>query len=405
MKSSLLRTPVLCLSLLALAACGKKPEPPQPPPPQVGVITARQQSAPLTRDTSGRLSAYYSANVTARVSGVLLKRNYTEGSAVKQGQLLFEIDPTFYQAQLNNSLSILAQDQATQVNARVTVDRDHKLVPNGYVSQQQVDNDEAVMRSAIAKVKADEANVASARVNLGYTKVTSPIDGIAGQQQVTAGATVGNGTSDVGSGGTLLTTVQQIDQLYANFTISAADLAMLQQAQSKGSVALTAQNKTTVQIIQADGSKYEPLGTLDFSDVTVNANTGAVNLRALVPNPNHQLLAGLYVTLTVNLGQLNNVFLIPQQALLRDSVGAYALVVGKDDKVVRKDVNASNSYESNWIVTSGLSNGDQVIVTGLQGAKEGGSAKATPWQPAQAAATQAGSDAKAPAGQSAGNKQ
>jgi membrane fusion protein, multidrug efflux system len=405
MKSSLLRTPVLCLSLLALAACGKKPEPPQAPPPQVGVISARQQSAPLTRDTSGRLSAYYSANVTARVSGVLLKRNYTEGSAVKQGQLLFEIDPVFYQAQLNNSLSILAQDQATLVNARVTVDRDHKLVPNGYVSQQQVDNDEAVMRSAIAKVKADEANVASARVNLGYTKVTSPIDGIAGQQQVTVGATVGNGTSDVGSGGTLLTTVQQIDQLYVNFTISAADLSMLQQAQSKGSVALTAPNKTTVQIIQADGSKYDQLGTLDFSDVTVNANTGAVNLRALVPNPKHQLLAGLYVTLTVNLGQLNNVFLIPQQALLRDSVGAYALVVGKDDKVMRKDVNASNSYESNWIVTSGLSNGDQVIVTGLQGVKEGGSAKASPWQPAQASATQAGAGAPAPAGQSAGNKQ
>ena len=405
MKSSLLRTPVLCLTLLALAACGKKPEAPQMPTPQVGVLTAHLQSAPLTRDTSGRLSAYYSANVTARVSGVLLKRNYTEGSAVKQGQLLFEIDPAFYQAQLNNAQSILAQDQATYVNARITVDRDHKLVPQGYVSQQQVDNDEAVMRSAIAKVKADEATVASARVNLGYTKVTSPIDGIAGQQQVTVGATVGSGTSDVGSGGTLLTTVQQIDQLYVNFTISAADLSMLQQAQSKGSVALTAQNKTTVQIIQADGTKYDQLGTLDFSDVSVNANTGAVNLRALVPNPKHQLLPGMYLTLTVNLGQLNNVFLIPQQALLRDSVGAYALVVDKDGKVVRKDVNASNSYESNWIVTGGLSNGEQVIVTGLQGVKEGGSAKASPWQPTQVAATQAGTGAPAPAGQSAGNKQ
>jgi membrane fusion protein, multidrug efflux system len=405
MKSSLLRTPVLCLSLLALSACGKKAEPPQMPPPQVGVISAHSQSAPLTRDTSGRLSAYYSANVTARVSGVLLKRTYTEGSAVKQGQLLFEIDPAFYQAQLNNALSVLAQDQATLVNAKVTVDRDHKLVPNGYVSQQQVDNDEAVMRSAVAKVKADEATVASARVNLSYTKVTSPIDGIAGQQQVTVGATVGNGTSDVGSGGTLLTTVQQIDQLYVNFTISAADLSTLQQQQSKGSVALTAQNKTTVQIIQADGSKYDQLGTLDFSDVSVNSNTGSVNLRAVLPNPKHQLLPGLYVTLTVNLGQLNNVYLIPQQALLRDSVGAYLLTVGQGDKVVRKDVNASNSYEGNWIITSGLSAGDQVIVTGLQGVKEGGPAKATPWQPSQSATTQAGSDAKAPAGQSAGNKQ
>ena len=404
MKSSQLRTPLLCLGLLTLTACGKQPAPAQMPPPQVGVISAQLQSAPLTRDASGRLSPYYSANVTARVSGVLLKRNYTEGSAVKQGQLLFEIDPAYYQTQLNNSLGVLAQDQATYVNARVTAERDRKLLPKGYISQQQVDNDEAAMRSAAAKVQADQANVASARVNLGYTKVTSPIDGIAGQQQVTVGAIVGSGTNDVGSSGTLLTTVQQIDQLYVNFTISAADLSMLQQAQSKGSVALSAQNKTTVQILLPDGSKYDQLGTLDFSDVSVNATTGAINLRALVPNPQHQLLPGMYITLTVNLGQLKDVFLIPQQALLRDSVGAYALVVGQDDKVVRKDVSASNSLGNNWIVTGGLSPGDQVIVSGLQGAKEGSPAKATPWQPSQPASAQAGSPS-AQGGQSAGNKQ
>lgn len=404
MKSSQLRTPLLCLGLLTLTACGKQQAPPQMPTPQVGVISAQLQSAPLTKDASGRLSPYYSANVTARVSGVLLKRNYTEGSAVKQGQLLFEIDPAFYQTQLNSALSILAQDQATYVNARVTADRDHKLIPKGYVSQQQVDNDDATVRSAAAKVQADQANVASARVNLGYTKVTSPIDGVAGQQQVTVGAIVGTGTSDVGSSGTLLTTVQQIDQLYVNFTMSAADLSMLQQAQSKGSVALSAQNKTTVQILLPDGSKYDQLGTLDFSDVSVNATTGAVNLRALVPNPQRQLLPGMYVTLTVNLGELKNVFLIPQQALLRDSAGAYALVVGADDKVVRKDVNASNSLGNNWIVTSGLNPGDQVIVSGVQGVKEGSPAKATPWQPSQPASAQAGSPS-AQGGQSAGNKQ
>jgi membrane fusion protein (multidrug efflux system) len=234
--------------------------------------------------------------------------------------------------------------------------------------------------------------------------VTSPIDGIAGQQQVTVGATVGSGTSDVGSGGTLLTTVQQIDQLYVNFTTSAADLSMLQQAQSKGSVALSAQNKTTVQVILPDGSKYDQLGTLDFSDVSVNATTGAVNLRALVPNPKHQLLPGMYITLTVNLGQLNNVFLVPQQALLRDSAGAYALTMGPDGKVVRKDVNASDSYNNKWIVTSGLSAGDQVIVSGLQGVKEGSPAQASPWQPAQATPAQAGS-ASGQSGQSASSKQ
>ncbi|OOG40612.1 efflux RND transporter periplasmic adaptor subunit [Rhodanobacter sp. C05] len=405
MKSSLLRAPLLCLSLLTLAACGNgKTQGPPQMTPEVGVITAHPENVPLARDTSGRLSPYYSANVTARVSGVLLKRNYTEGSAVKQGQLLFEIDPAYYQTQLNNARSILAQDQATYTNARVTAERDHKLIPQGYVSQQQVDNDNAAVRTAAAKVQADQAGVASARVNLGYTKVTSPIDGIAGQQQVTVGATVGNGTSDVGSGGTLLTTVQQIDQLYVNFTISAAELSMLQQAKSKGSVALSTQDKTTVQITLPDGSKFDQLGTLDFSDVSVNATTGAVNLRALVPNPQHQLLPGMYVNLSVNLGQLNHVFLIPQQALLRDSVGAYALVVGQDNKVVRKDVSARNSYRDNWIVTSGLGAGDQVIVTGLQGVKEGGPAKASPWQPSQDTSAQANS-ASAQGGQSAGNKQ
>ncbi|OOG49228.1 efflux RND transporter periplasmic adaptor subunit [Rhodanobacter sp. C01] len=403
MKSSFLHTPVLCLSLLVLAACGKQQGPPKMPTPQVGVITVQPENAPLTKDTSGRLSPYYSANVTARVSGVLLKRNYTEGSAVKQGQLLFEIDPAYYQTQLNTALSILAQDQATYTNARVTAERDRKLLPKGYVSQQQVDNDDAAMRSAAAKVQADQAGVASARVNLGYTKVTSPIDGIAGQQQVTAGAIVGSGTSDVGSGGTLLTTVQQIDQLYVNFTISAADLSMLRKAQSAGSVALSDQNKTTVQVLLPDGSKYDQLGTLDFSDVSVNATTGAVNLRALVPNPKHQLLPGMYVTLTVNLGLQNNVFLVPQMALQRDSVGAYAMTMGQDGKVVRKDVNAGNSYNNKWIVTSGLNAGDQVIVTGLQGVKEGVPAQASPWQPTQDNPAQAGS-ASAHGGQTAGNK-
>jgi membrane fusion protein, multidrug efflux system len=403
MKSTSLRTPVLCLGLLALAACGKDQAPPKMPPPKVGVVTAHAENAPLTRDTSGRLSAYYSANVTARVSGVLLKRNYTEGSAVKQGQLLFEIDPTFYQSQLNNALGILAEDEATYTNTRITSERDHKLVPQGYVSLQQVDNDDAAMRSAAAKVKSDQATVQSARVNLGYTKVTSPIDGIAGQQQVTVGAIVGNGTSDVGSSGTLLTTVQQIDQLYVNFTISAADLSMLQQAKTKGSVALSEQNKTTVQILLPDGSKYDQLGTLDFSDISVNATTGAVNLRALVPNAQHQLLPGMYITLTVNLGQLNNVYLIPQQALLRDSAGAYVYTVGQDNNAVRNNLVTSNSYGNSWIVTNGLTAGDKVIVSGQQGVKEGAPVDPSPWQSPNANPAQAGS-ASTQSGPSASNK-
>jgi membrane fusion protein (multidrug efflux system) len=386
-KLSTLRVPLLCLGVIAVAACSKSGPPPAPPPPQVGVVTVAPQSTPLTKNLVGRLSSYMSANVTARVSGVLLRRAYKEGGAVKKGQLLFEIDPTFYQTVLNNSLATLAGDQATYANDRVTAERNHKLLPVGSVSQQTVDNSDATVRTDAAKVKADQASVQSARINLGYTKVVSPIDGIASQQQVTEGAVVGSSTSDAGSSGTSLTTVDQIDSLYVNFSMSAADLVTLRQAQGLGNVALSAQDETKVQIVLPNGSAYDQAGTLDFSDVAVNSATGAVSLRALVPNPQHQLLPGMYVTLNVNLGQQHNVFLVPQQALQRDTAGAYVFVVGPDGKVKRKTVDTRDSYRNNWIVTNGLDNGDQVVVTGLQAVEVGGQAKPVPWQSPSAAST------------------
>jgi len=379
MKSRSQRLALSYLCLIVLAACSKSAPP--PPPAQVAVVKAQSQSVPLERQFVGRLSPYYSANVTARVSGVLLRRNYTEGSQVRAGQLLFEIDPVFYRAQLNNDLALLAEDQATYVNDHITALRNRKLLPVGSVSQQTVDNSDAAERSAAAKVKADEATVASARVSLNYTRVTAPIGGIAGQQQVTAGAVVGNSTSDTGGSGTLLTTVQQIDPMYVNFTISSADLATLQDSQSAGSVDLSQQNHTTVRIALPNRASYGTPGTLDFSDVTVNAATGSVNLRALVANSQRRLLPGMYVTLTVNFGQQKNVFLIPQQGVQRDTVGAYVLVVGADSKVGRKDVVAIDSLGNNWIVTQGLADGDQIIVTGVQMAKEGAPVKTVAWQP------------------------
>ena len=381
MKSLPLRAALLAPCLIALAACAKRPPPP-PAPPQVGVVKVEPTSVPLTRSLVGRLSPHFSANVTARVSGVILERTYAEGSAVKQGQLLFQIDPSYYQAELNNELALMAQDQATYRYDRVTAERDHKLLPVGSVSQQTVDDADATAISAAAKVKSDETAVESARINLGYTKVRSPIDGIARQQLVTKGAVVGASTSDAGSGGTQLTTVDQVDSVYANFTMSAADLLALRQAQTRGGAVLTEQDKTPVQVVLADGSVYQPPGLLDFSDSGANATTGAVNLRALVPNGGHVLFSGMYVTLIVNFGTQNDVILIPQPALQRDTDGAFALVVGTDGKVLRKNVVANDSYGQDWIVTGGLTAGDQVIVTGLQGAHEGAPAKATPWQAA-----------------------
>ena len=397
MKSFPLSGPLLCLSLVVLAACSKN-KPAAPPPPKVAVVTVHKQDVPLTRQLIGRLSPYYSANVTARVSGLLLKRVYSEGSTVREGQLLFQIDPTFYQAQLDNDVAQLAQDQATYVNDRITAERNRKLLPVGSVSQQTVDNSDAAERSAAAKVKADQALVQSARINLDYTHVTSPIAGIAGQQLVTAGAVVGSSNSDTGATGTLLTTVQQIDPSYVNFTISASDLVTLRHAQTQGSVALAQQDKTTVQIVLPDGSPYSRLGTLDFSDVTVNATTNAVNLRALVANPERVLLPGMYVTLMVNFGQQNNVILVPQQALLRDTVGAYMYAVGADNKVVRKDIVTAYAYENQWIVTSGLADGDRIMVNRLQSVHEGQPVDPSAWQPPAAAAASAPAAASAASG-------
>lgn len=378
MKSTSLRTPVLCLSLLALAACGKKDQaPPQAPPPEVGVIKAQAQSTPLTENLVGRLSPYRSADVRARVPGVLLKRTYTEGANVKEGQVMFQIDPAPLKAVLANAQANLAQQVATYTNNKIAAQRARELAPKGYVSKSDLDNAEAAERSAAAAVQAARANVETAKINLGFTSVTAPISGRSNQQQVTEGALVGQ--SDT----TLLTTVDQIDKLYVNFTMSVADLDRLRGAATKGDVTLAGQDKTTVQVTLPDGSRYQPDALLDFSSTTVNPTTGAVNLRAVVQNADQRLLPGQYVTLTANLGEQHNVFLIPQQGILRDVSGAYALVVGADSKVVRKSVTANNMSNGNWIVTGGLAAGDQVIVSGVQAVQPGAPAKASPWQPGQ----------------------
>ena len=388
MKPSSLRTPLLCLCLLVLAACGKKSAengPPKMPPPDVGVIAVQPQNTPLTRDLVGRLSAYRSADVRARVSGVLLKRDYEEGTDVERGQLLFEIDPTPLKAVLSAAQASLAQAQATWTNNKVTAQRVRELAPKGYVSKADLDNALAAERSSAAAVQAARANVQTARINLGYANVTAPISGRAGQQQVTEGALVGNGAA------TLLTTVEQIDPLYVNFTLSVESLENMRQAQREGNVTLAGQNKASVRIALPDGSTYAEPGTVDFSAATVNPATGAVDLRAIIPNPKHVLLPGMYVTLQANLGQRHKVFLVPQQALQRDTTGAYVMTVGADNKVVRKDVVTTDMSGADWVVSEGLQAGDKVVVSGIQNVKEGEPTKPGPWQrsPAEAASAPA----------------
>lgn len=341
------------------------------PPPEVGVVLMRPASVPLTQDLVGRLAAYRSADVRARVAGVLQRRVYEEGSDVKQGQVLFLIDPSQLQAAVGQAQAALAQAEANAANARASAARARTLAPNKFISQSDLDNALAAERSSLAAVQAAKAALDSARINLGYATVRAPISGRAGKQQVTEGALVGQDTA------TLLTTVDQIDPLYLDFTVGVAELAKLRR-QDDGTT------QRQVQVVLQDGTVYPHPGALDFSGDVVDPATGAVALRARVPNPERRLLPGTFVTLKATLGEEHDAYRVPQVALQRDAQSAYVLVVGNDGKVARKNVVTERLDGPDWIVSSGLASGDRVIVSGLQRAQPGQPAKATPVSPEQA---------------------
>jgi len=240
-------------------------------------------------------------------------------------------------------------------------------------------------------VQQARANVETARISLGYASVAAPISGRAGKQQVTEGALVGQGDA------TLLTTIDQIDPLYANFSMSASEMQVIRQAQGEGKVELAGAGQRTVSVILPGGQAIDQTGTLDFSDTVVDPATGTVSLRATVPNPDRMLLPGTFVTLRATLGEQKGAFLIPQAAIQRDTTGAYALVVGQDGKVVRKNVATEQAIGTDWLIPSARAAGDRVIVDGLQKVKEGAPAKAVTAEEAAAAkAAQAKLQAPAP---------
>ena len=378
----------LALSLCLLAACSGGEAPPEPPPPEVGVVEARAANLPLMREIGGRLAGFRSADVRARVPGVLQKRVYEEGSDVREGQVLFLIDPAPLQAALGTAQASLAQAQANYANARANADRARQLAPTSFISRADVDNALAAERSAAAAVQAGQAAVESARINLGYATVRAPISGRAGKQQVTEGALVGQGTA------TLLTTVDQIDPLYANFSIGVGELEEIRRAR-----AAAQGQESTVEVVLSNGSVYGHPGTLDFSGDIVDPATGAISMRALIPNPERRLLPGTYVTLRARLGQMQGVFAIPQAAVQRDARSAYVMVVGADGNVGRRDVTLERPEAGNWIVSAGLQDGEQVVVSGLQKGRDGAPATAVPWAPEGQAPVEAAPAATTPAGE------
>ncbi|HKK14754.1 MAG TPA: efflux RND transporter periplasmic adaptor subunit [Gammaproteobacteria bacterium] len=363
---------VLALAALTLAACDRatpdaKPE--TPPPPQVSVTTVHAQSVPLTRELVGRLAPTRTAQVRARVAGIILKRAYTEGTDVKQGQILFRIDPAPLLATLHARQAALAKARADAANAAVTAKRYRDLHAKGLLSRQDLDTAEANARTTAAAVKEAQADVESARLDLGYATVTAPIAGRAGRARVTEGALVGQGQA------TELTTIEQVDPIYVNFTQSVTDLQNLQQL-AAGGTASGVPHSARVDVVLPDGTTYPHGGRLDFSDLAADPATGAVSLRAVVPNPDHRLLPGMFVKLRLTLGHLDNAFLIPQPALQRDAKGAFVLTVDKDGKVAQRRVQTHGMTRTHWIVSGSLRDGERVIVSGLQKVRPGATAKA-----------------------------
>ncbi|HAB23610.1 MULTISPECIES: efflux RND transporter periplasmic adaptor subunit [Pantoea] len=339
-------------------------------PPEVGVVTLKSEPLKITTELPGRTSAYRVAEVRPQVSGIILKRNFVEGSDIKAGESLYQIDPATYQASYDSAKGDLAQAEANARIAQLTVNRYKPLLGTKYISQQDYDNAVATAAQNAAAVQVAKANVETARINLAYTKVTSPISGRIGKSSVTEGALVQSAQT------TALATVQQLDPMYVDVTQSSDEFMRLRAELESGQLKQV-DGKATVTLLMQDGSESPQKGTLEFSDVTVDETTGSITLRAIVPNPDHKLLPGMFVRARLEEGTNPNALLVPQQAVARTPTGqATVMVVGADNKVEVRSVNAAQAIGDKWLVTSGLKEGERVISVGTQRAKPG--AQVTP---------------------------
>jgi membrane fusion protein (multidrug efflux system) len=336
--------------------------PPAPPPPKVSVVTVRSQSVPITTELPGRVTAYRTADVRPQVNGIILKRLFVEGSEVRAGQQLYQIDAAPYKAAYDSAV-------AAHVSARALAQRDRSLVETNLVSKQDYDNAEAAYLQA-------QAAVETARINLVYTKVLSPITGRISRSFVTEGALV------TANQATALATVQQLEPVYVDVTQPTTTLLRLRREADAGLLKHNEAGKTQVRVRLEDGTDYPHPGTLEFSEVTVDTGTGSVTLRALVPNPERLLLPGMFVREQIQEGVRQGAVLAPQQGISHDQKGeANALVVGQDDKVELRTLQVDRAIGDQWVVSAGLQAGDRIIVEGIQAAKPGSQVVAEEYQP------------------------
>ncbi len=349
---------------------------------EVGVLTVATAPVTFTQDLPGRTSAIRVAEVRARVSGIVLKRLFTEGSDVTEGQVLFEIDPAPYQAALDSALGTLAKAQANVATARAKEARYKQLLTAHAISKQDYDDALANQGSYEADVISGQAAVQTARINLGYTRVTSPVSGRIGIAQVTEGAYVQD------SAATLLATVQQLDHIYVDVTQASSELLRLKRDLKDGKLQADESGQARVKLILDDDTIYADEGALQVSDVTVNASTNSVTVRAIFPNARGELLPGMFVRARLEEGSTPNAILIPQSAVTRNTKGEpTAMVLGANNTAEVRVITTTRSVGNQWLVTEGLKPGDQIIVSNLQKIRPGAPVKPSPAAPPAEPAT------------------
>ncbi|HHO9700647.1 efflux RND transporter periplasmic adaptor subunit [Citrobacter sp. Cb010] len=363
----------LFFSSVIITACDNKPAVKTTTmEPEVGVVTLAPSSVNIKSELPGRAVSFEIAEIRPQVGGIIIKRNFIEGDKVSKGESLYQIDPAPLQARLDSAKGALAKALATANNVRLTLNRQSSLIKSNYVSRQDYDTTRSQLNEAEANVAVAKADLEQATINLRYANVTSPIDGISGKSSVTVGALVTANQENA------LVTVQRLDPIYVDLTQSVQDFLRLKEEKANGKIAQQ-QGKIPVELMLENGKPYRHTGTLEFSDPAVDETTGSVTLRAVFPNPEGEILPGMYVTALLDEGSQQNVLMVPQQGITHNEQGkATALILDQQNVVQLREINAVKAVGNQWLVTAGLRPGDRVIVSGLQRIRPGIKARVLP---------------------------
>lgn len=360
------------LSIFLFVGCEKKK--PQVQIPEVSVITVQTQEVILTTELPGRTSPYRIAEIRPQVSGIILKRYFTEGSNVKAGEVLYQIDPSTYKAAYDNARAALSRAEATLQSVKAKYERYQELIKVNAISKQEFDDVRAQYEQTLSEIEALKAQVRNAQINLGYTKITAPISGRIGKSNVTEGALVTAYQAQE------LTRIQQLDPIYVDIPQSTKELRELERRLEQGRLKYAGKEQNKVKIILEDGTVYPVEGTLQFKDVTVDPTTGSVTLRVIVPNPKGILLPGMFVRAVVKEGINKQAILVPQQAVFRDPKGnPFVYIVDRENKVQIRPIKVDRAIGDQWLVSEGLQVGEKVIIEGIQKIMPGVPVKPVPY--------------------------